>query len=181
MYSSTCVSPDVLVRRCIHHPASMPPPSLLLYVFAASLLSLFPSSCVSAAVARHYCTPTPYLPPVITEWWNRGSWVPRPGQYRVCVSIGGGRHCHSGQATARHNTRPPMFQFWTPDTPANVCVPVLGCHIFLLGAPRLFRIRLFPVPVFIGSCCRTRHSPDLINLALVQQTSKLAVPTPSLS
>ena len=86
--SSTCVFPSVLIRRRLHHPVSLTPPSLLFYVSAASLLSLFPPSRVSAAIALPYCAPAPSRPPVTTERRNLLSWAPRFGRLGVCVLIG---------------------------------------------------------------------------------------------
>ena len=87
--SSTCIPLSVLIRRRLHHPVSLPPLSLLLYVYAASLLLLFPPSCVSADVALPYCAPAPSRPPVTTERRNLVSWAPHSGRLGVCVLIGG--------------------------------------------------------------------------------------------
>ena len=65
--SSKCISPAIIIRRCLHHPTSLLPSYLFLYISDTSLLSLFPSSCVSAAIALPSCAPAPSQPPVPTE------------------------------------------------------------------------------------------------------------------
>ena len=126
MYSPTCVPPAVLIRRHLHHPISLPPLSLLLYVSAASLMFLFPLYRVSAAAALPYCSPTPSQPPVPNEQCNQLSWATCSGRLGICVSIGGGgavatpvrqqpaiisgRRC-SGFGIQR-NLQPCVFRFW---------------------------------------------------------------------
>ena len=155
--SSTCVSPVILIPRRLHHPVSLPPPSLLFYVYAASLLSLFPPFYVSTTAALPYCAPAASRPPITTEQRNRVSWAPRSGRPGVCVLIRR-RRFHSGQATARHHIGLPMFRFLapkTPETPATVCNPILGRRIFLLGLARRHYLSVISesLPPFVFPRC----------------------------
>ena len=87
--SLTCVCPAILIHRHLCHPASLSQPSLLFYISAVSPLSLYPLSCISVAATLPSCIPDPSHPPVTTEQYNRGSWLPRSVQSGVCVLIGG--------------------------------------------------------------------------------------------
>ena len=54
---STCVSPANFVRRHLHHPAYLSLPSLFPNISSVSLMSLSPSSHISAAVDLPSCAP----------------------------------------------------------------------------------------------------------------------------
>ena len=108
--SSTCVSPVILIPRRLHHPVSLPPPSLLFYVSAASLLSLFPPSYVSTTVALPYCAPAPSRPPITTEQRNRVSWAMFPNFRKVDLLL------LRSLCTRRHKNKP-----WTNSDGCRYC------------------------------------------------------------
>ena len=64
MPSSTCVSSDILIRRRLRHPASMPTPSLSSYISSGSLLPMSPPSCVSTTAVLPSCAPDPSWHPI---------------------------------------------------------------------------------------------------------------------
>ena len=133
---------------CLHHPyffKSLP----RLYCCCFHRPASLPLSC--SLTAPPLCPALPLLLSNSTKDLGRRIPVGPAFAFRS-----GGHHCPSSWATTCHNIGPLMFFVWAPKTLATVCVPVLGQHIFLLGAPRLFGIRLFPVPLFIGCCCCTR-------------------------
>ena len=105
LYSSTCVSPDFIVRRHLHHLTYMPSESLFYYIPDVYLMQLSPSSRVSYTYVLPYCAPVP------TELHKRSSQEPCFSWSDVCVLIGGGRCCCSVRVIAQHCLRPSMFRF----------------------------------------------------------------------
>ena len=86
--SSNCVYPVVLIRCCLHHPPYLSLPSLLFYIYAASLMLLFPLSRAPVAVALRSCNPALYPLPVNTEQHNQGYCAKSYGWSSVCFPIG---------------------------------------------------------------------------------------------
>ena len=79
MYSSTCISPNVLIYCSLNHLASLSLPSLLSYISVVSLLSLSPSSHVSSNDALPSCSPATSLPtvsPTRPNRWYQAAYVP---------------------------------------------------------------------------------------------------------
>ena len=138
LYSSTCISPAVLIHRRLHHLTSLPPPSLLFYISSASLLSLFLLYWVSSAVTLPSWNPAPSQPPVNNDQRNQGSWAPCPGRLVVCVPIRGTqqpfRSCNI--PSSYHPTDVPILG--TPYTHNRVCYGSRTPRFFILGASHFF-------------------------------------------
>ena len=63
LYLSTLFYKYLFICRRLHHPASLPPPYLLSYISAVSLLLLSPSPRISAAavpIVTRLCCPIPF-------------------------------------------------------------------------------------------------------------------------
>ena len=170
--------------RCNHQPASLLPfssvsvstiPHLYLHhpYCSTSLPRLFccffhrPASLpLSRSLTTSPLHPTlPLLVRDATEYLGRRVPVGRAFSFRL-----GGRCCHSGRSTACHHIGPPMFRFWVPETPATVCVPVLGRHIFSLLGTAFFRNHISSRTYVHWPLLSHRDSsPELINLVPVRR------------
>ena len=105
---------------------------LVQYVLKYLILPLL--SLLLSVPATLLCTPSPLILSNTTKDIVQKVMVGRAFAFQS-----GRRRYHFVRATARHRIRPPMFQFRALNTPATVCVPVLGRHIFLLGGTAFFR------------------------------------------
>ena len=164
--SSSVYDSSVLVNLNIPYHYC-PPPSLPYF----PRLCCF---CLHCPVSLPFSLSLPMLPlrPTLTLLMSDatkdlGIWVP-VGQ--VFVFRSGGRHRHSGRATARHRIISPILRFWFPKTPATVYVPVLGRLIFSLGVtPFVWNNIISPPSVHWPLLLHRDDIPDPISLVPVRR------------